>query len=85
MAIQGMKADAVQLMGEDQRRAIVAVVVIEREAMDDPVERGHHFGSGGPPDIDAEMQAAGLFPCSAESKCLLRAYSVRCSSYPPKP
>jgi len=65
MAIQGMQADAVQMMSEDDGRAIVAVVIVEGKAMDDAVHRGHDRGAGGPPDIDAEVQTAGFFGVGA--------------------
>lgn len=61
MTIEGMQADAVQLMSEDDGRTIVAVVIVEGKAMDNAVQRGHNRGAGGSPDIDAEVQSAGLF------------------------
>ena len=63
MTIQGMQADAVQLMSEDDGRTIVAVVIVEGKAMYDAGERGHDPGAGGTPDIDTEMEAAGFFSC----------------------
>src|ERR1700716_2179006 len=55
-----MKAQALQVVREDDGGAIVAVIVVEGKAVDDAVERGHHFGAGGAPDVDAEVEAAGF-------------------------
>lgn len=60
MAIEGMKADAFEVMGENDGSAVVAVVVVKGEAVDDTGKRHHDPGAGGSPDVDAEMQTAGF-------------------------
>src|ERR1700727_1269639 len=56
-----MKNNAIKLMRQDQRRAVVAVIVVKGEAVYDAGERGHDPGAGRSPDIDTEMEAAGFF------------------------
>ncbi len=56
-----MKADVFQLVRKDQGSAVVAVIVVEGEAVHDTIQRGHHPGAGGSPDIYAEMEAEEFF------------------------
>lgn len=60
VAIKGMKAYAIEMMSEDDRSAVVAVVVVEGKAVYDAIERGHDLGSCGSPDIDAKVKPAWL-------------------------
>jgi len=48
-------------MRQDQGSPIVAVIVIKGKTMHDAIQGRHDRCAGRPPDIDAQVQAAGLY------------------------
>src|ERR1700748_114553 len=55
-----MKADAAYIMRKDDGGAIVAVVVVEGEAVDGAPERAHHLRTCRPPDVDTQVKPPGF-------------------------
>ena len=60
MTIQDMETDILQIMGQYQRSAIVAVIVVKAKRMNDAVQWRHDLGPGRTPDIDTQVQTTGL-------------------------
>src|ERR1700743_1152244 len=78
-----MKTDSAKMVGEDHGSAIIAVVVIECKAMDDPVQRSHDLCAGNSPDICAQVKTAGfrnIMPrrfAACDRQCIIKMFASR--------
>src|SRR5580704_7681479 len=61
MTIKRIQSYSFKIMGQDNGCAVIAVVIVKCETVDDAIEGCHDFCTGRPPDIGAQMKAARFF------------------------